>query len=278
MLHCSTRGVVSRHRSNTRREKVSQLASKARKPNGFVVLDPEDELSFLHALPADRIPGIGPKTCERLRDFGLLTIGHLARIDPSVLAGALGRSSLQIHRLANNIDPRPVVPDRNEQKSYSHQETFDEDVDDGIYLVSVLRSMADRLMARVREDQRQVRTVAVRLRYTDWRESRASESLDEPTDVETDLYGTVQRLLRRAWTLRVRVRMASLTLANLYPAAWQPGLFSGAREKRKRLYRAVDEIRRRHGFDAVRSADVLLRRAAPRPPARIAGVAGEPAP
>lgn len=257
---------------------VSQLASKARKPNGFIVLDPEGELPFLHALPADRIPGIGPKTCEQLRDFGLRTIGHLARIDPAILAGVLGRSSLQIHRLANNVDPRPVVPNRDEQKSYSHQETFDEDVDDEVYLVSVLRSMADRLMARIREDEQQVRTATVRLRYTDWRESRASESLGEPTDVETDLYGLIHRLLRRAWALRVRVRMASLKFSNLYPAAWQPDLFSGVREKRKRLYRAVDDIRRQQGFNAVRSADVLLRRAAPRPPARLVGVAGEPVP
>ncbi len=250
---------------------VSQVASKARKPNGFVALRPEEELAFLHELPVDRLPGVGPKSRRILHDFGLRTIGQIARTDPEALRGLLGSPAPVFHRLANNIDPRPVVPNRADRKSYSHQETFAEDVDDIEYVDSVLRSAADRLMSRVRADHRRIRTVAVRLRYTDWRESRASESLPEPTDLETDLYGLLGRLLRRAWTLRVRVRMASLKISNIYPSVRQLDLFSPLREKRERAWHTVDEIRRRYGFDAVRSADVLTRRRRPEPAIRFPG-------
>ena len=41
---------------------VAQIASKLRKPRGFVVVPPGEEAAFLAPLPVGRLPGIGAKT------------------------------------------------------------------------------------------------------------------------------------------------------------------------------------------------------------------------
>ena len=61
---------------------------------------------------------------------------------------------------------------------------------------AVLRRMADHLFAKVRAEGRSIRTLHGRVRYNDMAEDQASESLLEPTDLETDVYGRLRALLR----------------------------------------------------------------------------------
>jgi nucleotidyltransferase/DNA polymerase involved in DNA repair len=105
---------------------------------------------------------------------------------------------------------------REPQKSFSHQETFATDLTDEEYVEAVLRRMADDLFATVREESRSIRTLTVKVRYNDMAEDQASESLLEPTDLETDVYGLLHTLLRKAWKRRVSLRLVSLKLSNLY--------------------------------------------------------------
>ena len=80
----------------------------------------------------------------------------------------------------------------------------------------MLRRMADNLFAKVREEGRSIRTLTVKVRYNDMAEDQVSESLREPTDLETDVYGRLHRLLRKAWKRRVSLRLVSLKLSNVY--------------------------------------------------------------
>ena len=101
-------------------------------------------------------------------------------------------------------------------KSYSEQETFAADTTDEEFLEATLRRMGDKLMAKVRADGKSIRTLTVKVRYNDMDEEQASASLDEPTDLETEIYGEISRLLRKAWKRRVSLRLVSLKLSNLY--------------------------------------------------------------
>ncbi len=105
---------------------------------------------------------------------------------------------------------------REPQKSFGHQETFATDLTDEEYVEAVLRRMADNLFATVREEGRSIRTLTVKVRYNDMGEDQASESLLEPTDLETDVYGLLHTLYRKAWKRRVSLRLVSLKLSNLY--------------------------------------------------------------
>jgi len=117
---------------------------------------------------------------------------------------------------ADGIDDRPVVPMSAPAKSYSQQQTFEKDITDEHYAEAVLCRMADDLMAKVRADGKSIRTLTVKVRYNDMAEDQCGESLAEPTDLETDLYGRLHVLFRQAWKRRVSLRLVSLKLSNVY--------------------------------------------------------------
>src|SRR5205823_13645699 len=103
----------------------------------------------------------------------------------------------------------------------------------------------------VREDGKSIRTLAVKVRYNDMDEEQASESLAEPTDLETEIYSKLSLLLRRAWKRRVSLRLVSLKLSNLYGGRFLSGLALDASARRhdaqQRLSDVVDELRQKFG-------------------------------
>ena len=245
---------------------ISQIASKLNKPVAFQSVPAGHEKHFLHPLPNRWLPGIGPKTAHRLNAAGLADIGQIAATPVDLLALLLGNQAPVVRQFANGIDERPLIPASQPQKSYSQQETFNEDVTDEEYVEAVLRRMADRLFATVRDEDRSVRTLTVKVRYNDRDENQRADSLREPTDLETDVYGRLGGLLREAWQRRVSLRMVSLKLSNVYDGVFRSELplETNVRnhEARERLAVALDELRRNKGWAVIlRGHDLRLRHA-----------------
>ncbi len=109
---------------------VSAIASKLNKPAAFHEVPPGREAAFLHPLPNKWLPGIGPKTSVRLNAAGLAEIRHVAVTPLPMLELLLGSQAPAIRQFANGIDERPLVPEREPQKSFSCQETFPADLTD----------------------------------------------------------------------------------------------------------------------------------------------------
>ena len=97
------------------------------------------------------------------------------------------------------------------------------DGDDCPFRLAKLRSIADRLFGKVRAEGKTVRTIEVRVRYNDFDDCRRSESLEEPTDLETDCYSVLSRLLKKAWQRRVSLRLVSVKLSGVYGVIFQCG-------------------------------------------------------
>src|ERR1017187_6792487 len=244
---------------------IAQIASKLKKPSCFIDVPRGHEMNFLHPLANRWLPGIGPKTAERLNTGGLARIGQIAATPVDLLAMLLGRGALQIREYANGRDDRPVVREAAPAKSYGQQETFSEDTTNEEFIEATLRRMADGLMVKVREDGMSVRTVTVKVRYNDMAEDQRSESLSEPTDLETDLYSRFRPMLKQAWKRRVSLRLVSLKFTNLYDGFVRTELpldsDTQQHEARRHLSRVIDELRGSHGRGAVmRGHDLLLAR------------------
>lgn len=243
---------------------VSAVASKLTKPAAFHEVPPGKEAAYLFPLANKWLPGIGPKTSVRLNSAGLALIQHVALTPLSMLELVLGKQATAIQKFANGVDDRPLIPALEPQKTFSHQETFSEDLTDEEYIEAVLRRMADNLFATVREEGKSVRTLTVRVRYNDFDEDQASESLREPTDLETDVYSELRVLLRKAWKRRVSVRLVSLKLSNIYSGPLLTELPLGGpghtHEANARLAFQVDALRRTHGQSIIlRGHDFRLR-------------------
>lgn len=243
---------------------VSAVASKLNKPAAFDQILPGREAAFLHPLPNKWLPGIGPKTRARLNAAGLARIQHIAATPLDMLGLLLGSQAGLIRQFAHGIDDRPLVPAREPQKTFSQQETFGQDLTDEDYVEATLRRMADCLFAKVREDGQSIRTLTVKVRYNDMGEDQVSESLNEPTDLETDVYGRLHTMLRAAWKRRVSLRLVSLKLSNLYDGRFRSELplevSAQRQEARARLAGVIDELRRSRGPSVIlRGHDFRLR-------------------
>src|ERR1035437_2787270 len=95
-------------------------------------------------------------------------------------------------------------------------------------------------------------------------EDQSGESLLEPTDLETDVYGRIHNLFRQAWKRRVSLRLVSLKLSNVYDGILRTELAlersAEQHDARRRLAGVVDELRRARGHQVLlRGHDFLLR-------------------
>jgi DNA-directed DNA polymerase III PolC len=253
---------------------ISAIASKLTKPAAFEEVHPGNEKQFLHPLLNKWLPGVGPKTSARLNAAGLAQICHIAATPLEMLELLLGNQAAGIRQFAHGVDERPLIPAREPQKSFSHQETFASDLTDEEYVEATLRRMADSLFAKVREDHRSIRTLTVKVRYNDMAEDQVSESVIEPTDLETDVYGRLHQMLRQAWKRRVSLRLVSLKLSNTYDGRFRSELpleISAQRQDaRARVALVIDELRKTLGPSVIlRGHDFLLRNG-PREPLSMA--------
>jgi DNA polymerase-3 subunit alpha len=243
---------------------VSQIASKLNKPYAFQQIPRGEEARFLAPLDNKWLPGIGPKTAARLNSAGLARIRQIAETPVDLLELVLGKQAVTVRQHAHGIDERPLIPVSEPQKTFSEQQTFGQDVTDETFLAATLRRMADDLFAKVRGDNRSIRTLTVRVRYNDMSEDQVSESLLEPTDLETDIYTRLNAMLKAAWKRRISVRLVSLKLSNLYNGQFRTELALDRKaeqgEARSRLARVVDELRQTKGrLVIVRGHDFTLR-------------------
>ena len=221
---------------------VSQIASKLRKPRGFVVVPPGTEEAFLAPLAVGKLPGVGAKTEAALNTRGVKLIGDISQRSEHDLESLFGSGWREMLAAAQGLDDRPVHVDQEDAKSYSQQETFFADVGDFAEIERVAKRMVDELLPKVREDKKCVRTMTVKVRYPDFTQESAGRSLETATDLEAPFYPLVAPLLRAAWTQRRPLRLISVRFSGVGEGARQLEMFAETDEKRRRLADVLDKL------------------------------------
>jgi len=164
---------------------VAKVASGTRKPDGLVLVPPGTEADFLAPLPIGAIPGLGPKTEERLHAMGVRTVGELAAYETQRLVQSLGVGGAVLQRLAQGRDRAPVDGSK-PAKTISAEITFERDVSDPAELDKALRELTDRVVERLIAEGVRARTIYVKLKLPDFRLVSRQVSRTSPTDdVET---------------------------------------------------------------------------------------------
>lgn len=230
---------------------VAQVASKLRKPRGFVVVPPGEEAAFLAPLPIGKLPGIGPKTEAALVARGLRRVGDILACSPSEQQSLFGSGWRERLAMARGEDDRPVETVEEDAKSYSQQETFGTDVGDFAEIERVAKRMLDELMTKVRADGKRVRTLTVKVRYPDFSQESHGRSLAAATDLEAPFNPLVEPLLRAAWRKRRPLRLVSVRLSGVDDGPAQMEMFAEGEEKRRRLAGVLDRINERSRGAAV---------------------------
>ena len=207
---------------------VAKVASDSEKPNGFVALTREDACERFRGVSPGLIPGIGPKTVERLAARGVSTLGELAEVSESALAGWFGpRLGRQLGRLARFQDDRALELVR-VSKSESRETTFATDLSGLEVLLPALGRLSGELCERLERDGRRGRTVAIKVRLDDFSTHTRARTLEEPTN-DPRLVGRVAAELLRAFHPERPVRLLGVRVAGLDAAAAAPDPAAPAR-------------------------------------------------
>jgi DNA polymerase-4 len=194
---------------------IAKLASRVAKPDGVVLVPAQQVIEFLHPQPVSALWGVGEKTEALLRELGLHTVADVANTPKVTLERALG-SALGEHllSLARGEDERAVVPDEPE-KSIGAEETFDRDLDVSEEIVAELLRQAERVAVRLRAQGLVGRTVAIKVRFSDFRTITRARTLNHPTDVAREIYLVAKELFLRLKLERVRVRLVGVRITGL---------------------------------------------------------------
>ncbi|HET9125475.1 MAG TPA: DNA polymerase IV [Solirubrobacteraceae bacterium] len=203
---------------------VAKVASDAEKPHGFVVLSAAQARERFRDAPPGLIPGIGPRTAERLRGAGVSTLGALACADPGKLAQRFGpRLGRALIARARFEDDAPVTQERR-VVSASRETTFDHDIVDPRELEAVLASLVEKLCADLAARERRGRTVGIKVRLDDFSTHTRARTLAVPV-ASADRVGVVARELLRQFAAPRPVRLLGVRVAGLAhgPEVVSPG-------------------------------------------------------
>ena len=232
---------------------VAKMASTISKPDGMLVVAAKDTLDFLAPRPVRAMWGVGPKAAEALEARGIRTVQDVREAPREMIDRAVGAAlSARLAQLAMGQDPRAVDTERVE-KSIGHEETFDTDIRDRDFLRAELLRLADRVAARLRRADWETATVAIKIRFDDFRTLSRSVTLSEPTAVGQRIGEAAQTLFEQI-DRRDPVRLVGVRAENLRPAGGGGlGLWDDDEDWRK-VEGAVDEAVARFGSATISRA------------------------
>jgi DNA polymerase IV len=246
---------------------LAKVASAVAKPDGLLVVPPEDELAFLHPLPVGRLWGVGRVTAARLADRGIRTVGDVAGLPEGALVAMLGLASgRHLHALAHNRDPRRVEVGRRRRSVGAQRALGRGGVPPGAGIAGpqgaasivdeALVALVDRVTRRMRTAGRVGRTVMLRLRFADFARITRSHTLPRATAHTSSVLTAARVLAASAMPLIQRrgLSLVGVSVGNLDDdGAVQLALPFG-RGDGEALDAALDEVRRRFGSGAVTRA------------------------
>ncbi|UHH26490.1 DNA polymerase IV [Halobacterium noricense] len=160
---------------------TAKLASDYDKPDGLVVVEPDDVRKFLAPIDVADVHGIGPVRARELREMGIETAGDLASADPYELTDKFGDRGRDLYRRARGEDNRPVEP-RGKPKSLSRESAFDGATDDFERVREQVATLAEAVADRATRKDAFYRTIGVKVVTPPFDVHTRAESLPGPVD------------------------------------------------------------------------------------------------
>jgi len=237
---------------------VAKIASDLCKPDGLLEIAPGGEQAFLNPLPIAKLPGVGKKTEQALKEMGITTIGELASLPVDTIKRRFGATGAVLHSHARGIDHREVeAPGK--AKSISQELTFARDTLDRNFLEANLHNLCQEVCQELRSQNKRAKCVAIKLRYADFKTITRQVILREASDVTQVIFTTAQQLLTKALAQQGKpVRLIGIRISSLVGEEKQLLMFDSGKEKPERLDKAIDKIRRKYGSTAIKTGNGIF--------------------
>jgi DNA polymerase-4 len=191
---------------------LAKIASGWKKPDGLTVISPERVEPFLQKLPVDALWGVGPVTAKKLRARGIERLVDVRTVEPVLLRETVGSLADWLRQLANGVDDRPVVPNR-ETKSSGSETTYPQDLTDLSQIREEVADMAAGVVSWLARKSVLARTVTIKVRYSDFTTITRSHSAP-PTRDSDALVGRALQLLDKTEAGQRPVRLLGVSVHN----------------------------------------------------------------
>ncbi len=245
---------------------LAKVASQEAKPDGLLLVPPDQELAFLRPLPVRRLWGVGTKTAEKLHARGISTVAEVAELSESTLASLLGAAmGRQLFALSRNMDRRRVTTGVR-RRSVGAQRALGRAGNrmSAAEIDAVVVNLIDRITARMRTAGRTGRTIVLRLRFDDFSRATRSRTLPWATSSTGAILAAARQLVAAAAPL---IAQRGLTLVGFAVAGIDR---SGAQQLMlpfseaeplavDAIDAAIDRVRRRYGRSALTPAVLVGR-------------------
>ena len=219
---------------------ISKMATNEAKPNGFLEIPHGKEKEFLWPLGIEKINGVGKQTEIQLKNLGLYRIEDIARTPLEVLERYVGKWGESLWNKAHGIGNADIETGW-EQKSMSHENTFDTDYTDVDFLHNELVRLTEKTAYSLREDEKLTGCVTVKIRYSDFETTSRQETIDY-TALDDLLIAKAKDLFNKSYQKGRPVRLLGVRFSQFIPFTMQMSLFDNNAEKLN-LYKAVDNIK-----------------------------------
>jgi DNA polymerase-4 len=191
---------------------LAKIASGWKKPDGLTVISPDRVEPFLQQLPVDALWGVGPVTARKLRARGIERLVDVRAAELEALRDTVGSLADWLRQLANGVDDRPVVPNR-EAKSSGTENTYPEDLTDLLLIRTEIAEMATDAVAWLTRRMLLARSVTIKVRYSDFTTITRSHTT-APTRKQADVIARALHLLDRTDAGRRPVRLLGVSVHN----------------------------------------------------------------
>jgi len=229
---------------------IAKLASEHRKPDGLMVVSPDQVLDFLEPMPVANLRGVGRKTQQVFDRLGIETVAQLRAIPLRYLEEAIGKqAAASFHAQARGIASADVISGRH-RKSISKETTFAEDILDRDVLHDVLRTLASEVASTARREDLAGSVVALKIRFAGFETYTRQHTLSAPTHDERTILREAWRLFHHGNLPNKPVRLIGVGITHWVQAqSTQADLFSPTQQhdRDERLLETIDRAAARFG-------------------------------
>lgn len=242
---------------------LAKMASDFEKPNKVHTLFPQEIPAKMWPLPVSELYMAGKASVAVLKKLEIQTIGELAQMEPHLLELHLKSHGRMLWEFANGIGDATVHAEESAAKGIGNSTTLSRDATTEEEAKKVLLWLAESVGKRLRKAKQKAGMVSVEIKYHDFRTASHQKQLIQNTNSEQLLYENACALFRELWNGEP-IRLLGIRTSKLVEesAPEQLTIFDIQPEKQKdekqrKLEKALDDIRRRFGEDAVKRGRFL---------------------
>ena len=235
----------------------SKFGSDYKKPDAITQISRENYRDILWRSPASDLLYVGRRTDAKLRKYGILTIGDLALADPEWLHQIFGKVGYILSAFARGEDQTPVSPlgDVVPIKSVGNSTTTPRDLVDDEDVRLVIYLLSESVASRLRDNHFKGDIIGISIRDNGLFSFTRQHRIKLSTNISEEIAGYAWQLFKDNYDWKHPIRSVGVRVAGLAPdiSPYQTDLFLTEEQREKQLKAdiAVDDIRRRFGYNSI---------------------------